>query len=94
MAEEGTGKVKSGRTFDGAYGFSFSIAVGLALLLVAGLVIPVFMMRDLFKSSEINAPCPSCSTPIKTSDATIQLTCPNCKRIIAVKDMKLHLVGK
>src|SRR5262252_7312756 len=101
MAEEGTGKVKSGKTFDGAYGFSFSIAVGLALfiaglvisltlsdgktiglifgipLLVAGLVIPVFMMRDLFKSSEINAPCPACSAPIKTSDATIQLTCPN-----------------
>src|SRR5439155_10115327 len=38
MAEETTDKPKSGRTFDSAYGFSFSIAVGLALF-IAGLVI-------------------------------------------------------
>jgi len=31
MAEETTQQVKSGRTFDSAYGFSFSIAVGLVL---------------------------------------------------------------
>ena len=118
MPGEKTARAKPGRTFDAAYGFSFSIAVGLALfiaglfislalgqgtwiglifgipLLIAGLVVPIFMMRDLFKTSEINAPCPSCSTPIKTSDATLQLTCPNCKRIIAVKNMELHLRGE
>src|SRR6266478_4086556 len=38
MAEETTEKAKTGKTFDSAYGFSFSIAVGLALF-IAGLVI-------------------------------------------------------
>ncbi len=117
MVEERTEKAKTGRTFDAAYSFSFSIAVGLALfiaglfislalgqgtwiglvfgipLLIAGLVVPIFMMRDLFKTSGIKAPCPNCQTAIHTTDATLQLTCPNCKRIIAVKDMKLHLAG-
>src|SRR6266516_2039684 len=88
MAEETTQKPKTGRTFDSAYGFSFSIAVGLALfiaglvisltlgqgtniglifgipLLMAGLIIPVFMMRDLFKSSELQAPCTNCQKVI------------------------------
>src|SRR3989442_13129560 len=38
MPEERPDRVKAGRTFDSAYGFSFSIAVGLALF-IAGLVI-------------------------------------------------------
>src|ERR1051325_166441 len=38
MAEETTQQVKTGRTVDSAYGFSFSIAVGL-ILFIAGLVI-------------------------------------------------------
>src|SRR5437667_1102393 len=114
MAQE-TERVKPGRTFDSAYGFSFSIAVGLALfiaglvisltlgegtsiglifgipLLVAGLVIPVFMMRDLFKTNEIKAPCPNCGATIKTSDATLQLKCPSCEKVINVRDEKLFL---
>ena len=71
---------KTGRTFDSAYSFSFSIAIGLVLfiaglvisltlgqgatiglifgipLLIAGLVLPLFMMRDLFQHSEVRAP--------------------------------------
>src|SRR5256712_10422425 len=110
MAEETSHKAKPGRTFDSAYGFSFSIAVGLALfiaglvisltlgqgtniglifgipLLVAGLMIPVFMMRDLFKSSEIQAPCPNCGATIRTSDATLQLRCTNCQKVIDVRE--------
>ncbi len=38
MEEKRAERAKSGRTFDSAYGFSFSIAVGLALF-IAGLVI-------------------------------------------------------
>ena len=38
MAEETNEKTKAGRTFDSAYGFSFSIALGL-ILFIAGLVI-------------------------------------------------------
>ena len=116
MEEKRTDNVKPRRTFDSAYGFSFSIAVGLALfigglvisltlgegtsiglifgipLLFAGLVIPVFMMRDLFKTSEINEPCPNCGATIKTSDATIQLRCPSCQKVINVREEKLFLV--
>src|SRR3981081_945246 len=115
MAEEGTERAKSGKTFDSAYGFSFSIAVGLALfiagliisltlgegsgiglifgipLLVAGLVIPVFMMRDLFKTTEIKEPCPNCGATIRTSDATLQLRCQSCQSVINIRDEKLFL---
>jgi hypothetical protein len=105
---------KSGRTFDSAYSFSFSIAVGLVLfiaglvisltlgqgatiglifgipLLIAGLVLPVFMMRDLFQHNEVKGACPYCAAPIKTSDATIRLNCPSCKRLIEVRETTLQ----
>jgi hypothetical protein len=105
---------KSGRTFDSAYSFSFSIAIGLVLfiaglvisltvgqsasiglifgipLLIAGLVLPLFMMRDLLHHNEIDAECPYCSAPIKTSDATIRLNCPACKNPIEVRELTLH----
>jgi DNA-directed RNA polymerase subunit RPC12/RpoP len=108
----------SKRTFDSAYGFSFSIAVGLVLfiaglfvsltvgggtsiglifgipLLVAGLVIPLFMMRDLFKTAEIQGPCPNCGATIKTSDATLQLRCPGCQSVIDVREEKLFLAPR
>jgi len=104
---------KSGRTFDSAYSFSFSIAVGLILfiaglvisltlgqsasiglifgipLLVAGLVLPLIMMRDLFHHNEVSGDCPFCSASIKTSDATIRLNCPECKRLIEVRETNL-----
>ncbi len=115
MAEKTTETVKGRRTFDSAYGFSFSIAVGLVLfiaglfisltiggasgiglifgipLLGAGLIIPLFMMRDLFKTSEIKEPCPNCGATIKTSDATLQLRCPSCQCVIDVREEKLFL---
>jgi len=105
---------KSNRTFDSAYSFPFSIALGLILfiaglvisltlgqgatiglifgipLLIAGLVLPLFMMRDLFHHNELNGSCPFCSTPIKTSDATIRLNCPSCRRLIEVRETTLQ----
>ena len=105
---------KSGRTFDSAYSFSFSIAIGLVLfiaglvisltlgqgatiglifgvpLLIAGLVLPLFMMRDLFHHNEINGVCPFCGAPIRTSDATIRLNCPSCRRVIEVRETTLQ----
>jgi endogenous inhibitor of DNA gyrase (YacG/DUF329 family) len=114
MADQ-TQPVKSSRTFDAAYGFSFSIAVGLVLfsaglissltvgqgtsiglifgipLLVAGLIIPMFMMRDLFKTNEIKEPCPNCGETIKTTDATLQLRCPSCQKVIDVRDEQFLL---
>ena len=104
---------KEGRTFDSAYSFSFSIALGLLLflaglvisltlgqsatiglifgipLLIAGLVLPLFMMRNLFQRNEINGECPFCGAPINTTDATIRLNCPACKNLIEVRDSTL-----
>ena len=71
-------------------GTSIGLIFGIPLL-VAGLVIPVFMMRDLFKTNEIKAPCPNCGATIKTSDATLQLRCTNCQRVINVREEKLYL---
>ena len=115
MADDTTPSVKSGRTFDAAYGFSFSIGVVLLLfiagliisltvgqgtsiglifgipLLVAGLLIPLIMMRDLFKTSEIRQPCPTCGEAIRTSDATLQLRCANCQQVINVREGQFYV---
>ena len=114
MADNGTQTSKPGPKFDSAYGFSFSIAIGLVLfiagliisltlgqgntiglifgipLLLIGLVLPLFMIRDVFKHNEVSGPCPYCSAPIKTSDATLRLNCPACNRVIVVRDEKLQ----
>jgi hypothetical protein len=74
-------------------GTSLGLIFGIPLL-VAGLTVPLFMMRDLFKGNEISAPCPTCSTPIKTSDATLQLTCPTCNQVIRVREGKLYVVNE
>jgi len=105
---------KPARTFDSAYTFSFSIALGLILfiaglvisltlgegtslglifgipLLLAGLILPLVMLRDFFSQNEIVAPCPYCSAQIKTSDSTLKLQCPACKGVVVVNDMKLE----
>ena len=70
-------------------GTSIGLIFGIPLL-IAGLILPLIMMRDLFKQSEISGNCPYCDTPIKTSDATIRLECPACHRLVVVRDMKLH----
>jgi predicted RNA-binding Zn-ribbon protein involved in translation (DUF1610 family) len=71
---------------------SIGLFFGIPMLL-AGLVVPLVMMRDQFRQNEITGPCPHCAAPIKTSDATIRLACPNCKREVAVRDEKLYAVG-
>lgn len=112
MADNANPTGKAGRKFDSAYGFSFTIALGLILfiaglmislmlgfgegnsiglffgipLLVIGIVLPLFMMRDVFQRHEVSGVCPYCSAPIKTSDATIRLNCPACNRVIVVRD--------
>ncbi len=58
-------------------------------MLIAGIVLPLIMMRDLFTQNEIKGACPHCATPIRTSDATLRLRCPNCKREVAVRDAQL-----
>jgi predicted RNA-binding Zn-ribbon protein involved in translation (DUF1610 family) len=60
-------------------------------LLIAGLVLPLIMMRGLFKQNEVSGVCPSCSMPIKTSDATLKLECPGCGRVIVVRGTELRL---
>jgi hypothetical protein len=74
-------------------GASVGLIFGIPLL-IAGLVLPLIMMRDLFKQNEVSGVCPYCSVPIKTSDATIKLQCPACKGVIEVRDMKLFPAEK
>lgn len=70
-------------------GSSIGLIFGIPLL-IAGLILPLIMMRDLFAKNDIDAPCPYCGTPIKTSDATIRLECPACQHLVGVRDMKLY----
>ena len=109
---------KTGRTFDSAYGFSFSIAIGLLLfiagliivltigqgatiglifgipLLLTGLVLPLFMMRDLFRKTDVIGPCPYCSAQLQTSDATLRLRCPSCNGVVGVRDGSFYRIDQ
>src|SRR5215813_11153368 len=69
-------------------GTSLGLIFGIPLL-VAGILVPLVMMRDLFTRGEISEPCPYCGTTIKTSDSTLRLQCPSCKGIVVVSDGKL-----
>ena len=69
-------------------GSSIGLIFGLPLLIL-GLILPLFMMRDVLKKNDVSGVGPYCSTPIKTSDATIRLNCPACNRVIVVRDEKL-----
>ena len=115
MAEQPAQMTKPRRTFDSAYGFSFSVGVGLVLfvtgliisltvgqgtslglifgipLLVVGLIIPLFMLRDLFVTAEVKEPCPNCGATIRTSDATLQLRCEACQHVVNVRERRLYL---
>lgn len=71
----------------GILGFVFGIP-----LLIAGLVLPLIMMRGLFTRNDVSGACPYCSAPIKTSDATIRLRCVSCEREVGVRDAKLYAV--
>ena len=118
MEKDRSQNLKSGRSFDSAYGFSFAIGIGLLLfiaglvisltlgestsiglifgipLLIAGIVLPLIMMRDLFVLNEVKGTCPYCSAPIRTSDATLRLRCPSCQKEVAVRDKSLIRVGE
>ena len=61
-------------------------------LLIAGLVLPPVMMRQMFTQNEVKGDCPYCSAQIRTSDATIRLRCQSCGKEVAVRDMKLLAV--
>jgi len=70
-----------------------SASIGLIFgipLLIAGLVLPLIMMRDVLHHNEVSGDCPYCGAPIKTSDATIRLNCPACKNLIKIKDETLQ----
>jgi predicted RNA-binding Zn-ribbon protein involved in translation (DUF1610 family) len=118
MEAKRTEAVKSERTLDGAYGFSFSIALGLVLfiaglvvsltiggdnslglvfgvpLLIAGLAVPLFMMRGVFARNNIDEPCPGCGSDIHTTDATMRLDCPKCGKTLRVRDMHIYAEKK
>jgi len=61
-------------------------------LIIAGLLVPLLMMRGQFKQNEVAGPCPYCGAAIKTSDSAIRLECPVCNRLVAVRDLKLYPV--
>jgi len=97
MAEETTGKTKSGKTFDSAYGFSFSIAVGLALF-IAGLVISLTLGEGTSIGLIFGIPLLVAGLVIpvfmmrdlfKTNE--IKEPCPNCGATIRTSDATLQL---
>jgi ribosomal protein S27AE len=97
MAEETTQRVKRGRTFDSAYGFSFSIAVGLVLF-IAGLVISLTLSDGTSIGLIFGIPLlvAGLVVPVfmmrdlfKTNE--INAPCPNCGAPIRTSDATLRL---
>ena len=97
MAEETTRKPKTGMTFDSAYGFSFSIAVGLALF-IAGLVISLTLSDGTSIGLIFGIPLLLAGLVIpifmmrdlfKTNE--INAPCPNCRTTIRTSDATLRL---
>ena len=97
MSEETTQRVKTGRTFDGAYGFSFSIAVGL-ILFIAGLVISLTLSDGTSIGLIFGIPLLVAGLVIpifmmrdlfKTNE--INAPCPNCGAPIRTSDATLRL---
>lgn len=70
-------------------GASIGLFFGIPLLL-AGIAVPLIMMRDQLRQNEVSGACPYCAHAIRTSDATILLICPNCKREVAVREGVLY----
>jgi predicted RNA-binding Zn-ribbon protein involved in translation (DUF1610 family) len=60
-------------------------------LMMAGVIVPLFMLRQNFTGRNIEAPCPNCGAEIKTSDGTLKFECPSCRKMIMVRDSKLYL---
>jgi hypothetical protein len=58
--------------------------------LIAGLAIPLVMLRGQFAHTDVQGPCPYCNTPIKTTDASIRLECPACHRLMIVRNLQLY----
>ncbi|HKO44597.1 MAG TPA: hypothetical protein VJU84_15065 [Pyrinomonadaceae bacterium] len=70
-----------------------STTVGLIFgipLLIAGMAVPMVMLRGQFAHTDVQGPCPYCKTPIKTTDASIRLECPTCHRLMIVRDLQLY----
>jgi len=97
MAEETSGKVKSGKTFDSAYGFSFSIAAGLVLF-IAGLVISLTLGEGTSLGLIFGIPLLVAGLVIplfmmrdlfRTKE--IKEPCPNCGATIRTSDATLQL---
>jgi predicted RNA-binding Zn-ribbon protein involved in translation (DUF1610 family) len=72
-------------------GSSVALIFGLPLLF-AGLLVPLFMMRQFFTRNEVTGACPHCGASIRTSDATIRLACPSCQRIVGVRNEDFYAV--
>ena len=97
MAEKTTEKTKGGRTFDSAYGFSFSIAVGLALF-IAGLVITLTLGEGTSTGLIFGIPLLVAGLVIPVfmmrdlfKSNEIKAPCPKCSATIRTSDATLQL---
>src|SRR4029077_12186098 len=92
MAQETTPVVKPRRTFDSAYGFSFSVAVGL-ILFIAGLIISLTVGQGTSIGLIFGIPLlvagliiPMIMMRDLFATAEIKEPCPNCGATIRTSD--------
>ena len=71
---------------DNSVGLLFGIP-----MIVAGVILPLFLMRDHFTSHDVVVPCPACGELIKASDHKLQLDCSSCGKTVTNKNGEIHL---
>jgi hypothetical protein len=59
-------------------------------LIIGGLFAPHLAMRLFLTRDEIIGPCPYCCSPVKASDAALNLNCPGCHQRVAVRDRRFY----
>jgi len=60
-------------------------------MIVAGVLLPLFLLREHFTNHDSVAPCPACGQTIKASDHKLQLDCPSCGKTVTNERGKIHL---
>src|SRR5438309_3331784 len=97
MAEETTQAAKARRTFDSAYGFSFSVAVGL-ILFIAGLIISLTVGQGTSLGLIFGIPLLVAGLIIPVfmlrdlfQSTEVKAPCPNCGETIRTSDATLQL---
>jgi predicted RNA-binding Zn-ribbon protein involved in translation (DUF1610 family) len=72
--------------------FSDESSIGLLFgipMIIAGVILPLFMMRDTFANHDVVSPCPACGSKVNVAENMMQFDCPECGSTLRVRGGQL-----